>query len=303
MTSLFRAVKYAAQDFFRNFWLSMITVVVMVMALFAVNVFLSLNYFGNVAVKAIENKVDVSVFFRNDANDGKIFALKSKISTLPEVVNVIFRSKEDALEEFKKSHVRDAEILSALLELSENPFGASLVIVAKSPKDYPRVLDILNSAEFDDVIFDKSFDDNAEVIGRITSISDEVKKIGLFLSVLFGMVAVVVVFNTMRMTLYTHKDEIAIMKLVGASASFIRLPYVFQGFFLSLLSMVILVAILYPLMILIQPYADVFFGELNVNLYEYFRSNFALIFGVQFFVVLILNVVSSVLAVAKYHKV
>jgi len=125
----------------------------------------------------------------------------------------------------------------------------------------------------------------------------------LVLIIIFVLTSLLVVYNTIRVTIYTHRQEIEIMRLVGASNSFIFMPYVFSALVYALVSVLIIISIFYPFLTLLQPYLETFFMGYNVNILSYFVDNFFLIFGVQFLAVLVINVIASLFAVRKYARV
>ncbi|MBI3626798.1 ABC transporter permease [Candidatus Uhrbacteria bacterium] len=301
--SLMRALKFAVKDFFRNIWLSVITISIVCLALFSFNILAALNFFSQSAVGAVQDKIDVSVYFKSDAEENQLLGLKSTLETLPEVKSVIYISRQMALDSFKEKHAKDPSILKSLDELNDNPLGASLVIKAKNPTDFPAILDVINRPKYENRIQDKNFDDHKEVISKIDAIGNRLRSVGYLLTCIFTLIAILVVFNTIRVIIYTHKDEIKIMKLVGATNWFIRLPYIIQGLLFSIVGLVIVLAVWYSLIGLLEPYINDFFQVTDYSLVTYFNNNFLYLFGSQFLAVLFLNVISSWLAVNRYLKV
>jgi len=120
---------------------------------------------------------------------------------------------------------------------------------------------------------------------------------------LFILISVLVVFNTIQVGIYTHREEIGIMRLVGASNSFIRSPFLIEGVFYSFFSVIILIVLLYPFLIFAQPYVDSFLKEYSANLVTVVNHNFVLIFGAQFLVAVAITILSSLIAVRRYIKV
>ena len=105
------------------------------------------------------------------------------------------------------------------------------------------------------------------------------------------------------MAIYTHRNEIGIMRLVGASNWFIRLPFLVSSLLYTLLAMIIVVIIFYAFLSLLHPYLQTFFMGYNFNILTYFTNNFWNIFGLEFLLATIVNVTASLLAVGKYSKV
>ncbi|HEX9664293.1 MAG TPA: permease-like cell division protein FtsX [Patescibacteria group bacterium] len=301
--SLLRALKYAFQNFWRNIWLSAITISIVVLALISINFLIILNVITKTGVTEIEDKVDISVYFRPEVSENIIFEIKSKLLTLKNVKEIIYISREEALASFKSNHQSDPQILKSLDEIDDNPLGATLIVKAKSTSDYPPILKVLNDLKYDDYIWDKDFEENEKIIQRISTISSRAKSIGLTVSVIFMMIALVVVYNTIRINIYTQRQEIGIMKLVGATNWFVRAPYLIDGLFYSLIGMIVTIVLIYPALGFLQPYMTTFFENSNFSLLAYFNQNFAVIFGLELLAMMFLNSVSGFVATSKYLKV
>ena len=303
LISLFRVLKYTFIDFWRNFWLSFITITMIIFALASVNFLLLLQLISQEIVDNLEKKVDVSVFFNPNANDNQIYEVESTLLTLPQVKDVKIVSKDEALELFKARYKKEDAIMKSIEELGFNPLGATLSIKAKSAKDFPVIIEVLNNPKFAPIIAEKDFSEHEAVILKIASISEKVKTVGLGISLIFIFIAGVIVFNTIRIALYTHRDEIKIMKLVGAGDWFIKGPYLLQGVLFSFIGCAAVVAILYPLMQFIQPYLFDFIDGSSLDLVAYFNKNFIKIFGFEFLAASVLSIVSGLVATARYLKV
>ena len=155
----------------------------------------------------------------------------------------------------------------------------------------------------DPIIESRDFSDNTMVLNKIDNITRRVNDIGLVIITIFILTSLLVVYNTVRVAIYTHRQEIEIMRLVGASSAFIYMPYIFSALMYSLISVAIIIAIFYPFLSLLQPYLEIFFMGYNVNILSYFIANFATIFGLQFLGILLINALASLFAVSRYTKV
>jgi cell division transport system permease protein len=232
-TTLIRILKTALQNIARNLWLGVATVVVLVMALVSVNVLVGLNTLLGHAVIILENKVDVTVFFKPDANDALVKQARFFIGDLPQVKTVDLLPPDQALAQFKQRHANDKEVLDALNELDKNPLGATTRIVARKTSDYPFIMETLKNPQFADAIESESYDDHAASIDRVRSLSDSARLLGSGLIAVFTLIGILIVFNTVRVAIYTQREEIGIMRLVGASSTFVRTPFVVQGLILA----------------------------------------------------------------------
>ncbi|NQT50079.1 ABC transporter permease [Candidatus Kuenenbacteria bacterium] len=301
--SSFRILKYAFQDFGRNIWLSLVTITVLVLALLSVNILVSLNAISDSVVTSVKDKVDVSVFFKTDVPQAQVDNFQEKIRKMPQVKETVFISKEQALDSFKEKHKDDASILEALREVEKNPLLDALIVKAQNIEDYNQILNVLNLQENQEIIKYQNYTDHKKIISRVNLLSEKVENVSLGLTIIFALIAVLIVFNAIRVTIYTHREEISVMRLVGASNSFIRAPFLVESILFSIFSCLIAFALLYLIFGAIGPYLTSFLETYNFNLIEYYNSNFFAIFFAELGAVVLLNVVSSGIAIGRYLKV
>ena len=177
-----------------------------------------------------------------------------------------------------------------------------MIIKPKNIDNYDELIASLNKID-DDIIESRNFDDHKALLAKINGIAEKANQAGLFISLLFVLITILVVYNAVRVAIYTHRREIGIMKLVGASTWFIRAPYLVSALIYALLGVIAVIIALYPFLSLVQPYLAVFFSGFEVNLFDYYNSNFLLIFGLEFLAAAAVNVLASLVAVGKYSKV
>jgi len=302
LTSSLRIIKFAFQDFFRNFWLSFVTLTILVLALFSVNLLIIFNLVANSAVASVENKIDINLDFNNQIAEDEVINVQNYLKSLVEVKEVIYISPEQAIENFKERHKDEPKILASLEEIDENPLGPSLIIKAKSTDDYPIILENLADPQYDNIIVSKDFDDHRQVIDKITGITQKVNIGVIIVAIIFTLISILIVSNAIRMAIYTHREEIIAMKLVGATDWFVRAPFLFQGIIFAVLSVLIIILIIYPILGFIQPSLNLLLeGEFNII--DYFNQYFIIIFGLELIGAIIINFISSLWAVGKYLKV
>jgi len=288
----------------RNIWLSLVTLMILVLALFSVNLLLAVKVLSSSTISAVKNKIDVSLYLKTDAAEDRILALKAKVSQLEAVRQVDYISKQAAVEAFREKNKNRPEILQTLIELGKNPLSPSLVIKPKDVNNYDELIASLNKIT-DDIIESRDFEDYQTVLAKANNITQKASQAVLTISLLFVLITTLVVYNTARVAIYTHRREIGIMKLVGASTWFIRAPHLISGIIYAFLGVAIIIIILYPLLGLIQPYlASFFYGlDFEVNILSYYNSNFFTIFGLEFLAAALVNLLASLVAVGKYSKV
>ncbi len=302
MFSFFRVIKFAFQDFFRNFSLSIMTILMLLLMLLSVNVFVSVRALTDRAVASVQDQIDVSIYFHPQTTAEKIREVENYLQSFPEVVTSTFLSQEQVLNNFKQTHSKNEKILASLDELGENPLGATLIVKTRDPKDYQKIITALNVPEYEEVIEAKTFATTENTIDRIHLITTNVQKFVLVLGILFTAISLLVIFNTIRVAIYTHRTEISIKKLVGATNWFIRGPYIIQSFIFSLISVCLTFAIILAVVRFIDPYIQVIFSE-PMFLTTYFFSHILVLFGIELGAVFLLTLLTTSMAMRKYLKV
>lgn len=303
LTSTYRILQFAFQNFWRNIWLSIITISMLVLTLLTVNILLVLNRVTDQAISFVENRIEVSVYFNENAPIAKVNDALTYLRTLPQVKDVQEIAADEALAEFKQRHATDPAILSSLDELGKNPFGPTLTIKAHRAKDFDAIIAALDNPRFRDAIRQKDFSDYQSIVGKIRQTTDEIRTGGIVLSGIFFLIALLIIFNTVRVAIFIHREEIGIMRLVGASSSFIRAPFLVETIILSILSIAIVIAIVYPSLAFIEPTFNQYFGSGTTGLVSYFEQNGFMIFGLQFLALLVVTMGSTALAMRKHLKV
>jgi len=300
LTTFYRIIKYGIQNFSRNYLVSVATILVL---LLAVIVFESLILFGVVGQKAIslvQDKIDISVDFRDVVSEDEMLNLKSSLESLSEVKEVEYVSRDEALVRFKERHPSDSDIARALEEIGDNPLRASLNIKAFNPRDYSAIASYLNNESLSPIIESVSYNQNQLVIDRLARIMDIGRQAGFLLTVILAVVASIVSFNTILLAIYSSKDEIGIMRLVGASNAFIRGPYVVVGAIYGVLSAIAGVIFTIPFVYFISPYVSVLIPEMN--LWGYFVGNAFAITGYNLLFAVSIGVISSFVVVKRYLR-
>ncbi len=300
--STLRVLKFSLQDIIRNIWLSLVIIIILTLALFTVNLLATVKVIGDAAINAVKDKIDVNVFLANDAAEDSILALKTRIENLPPVKEVDYITKEEALKQFQEKHQDSPEILDALKELNANPLSPTLVI---KPKDLTSMDDLINrlNALDDTIIESRNFTDYKTMLDKINSITDKISEIGVLISTIFIIITILVVYNSVRVAIYTHRREITIMRLVGASHWFINLPFIISGIIYTIISMLVILAVYMSFLSILQPYLETFFVGYSINIAEYFRNNFLMIFGLEFLGAALINIIASLSALRVYSKI
>ncbi len=270
----------------------------------AISVVTSLFIFKDISrfvIANIQEKVDVSVYFKYDTTEEDILDAKEIIAELPEVTEITYISRDDALEKFVYTHKDNPVLMESLAEVGTNPFLASLGIRAAQASQYEAVVYYLENSNLNYLIEKIDYYQRKPVIERIYNLSSSFNRIGLILSLLLMMAAVLVAFNAVRLSIYNSREEIKIQKLVGASNWFVRGPFLVQGaicgFFAALISLLLFTLLAFGF----NSQAAVLFPDLK--LFTFFMGSFWMILFVQLLTGVVLGVVSGLVAVRRYLKV
>jgi len=315
-TTIKRITKTGFISFWRNGFLSFAAIVVITLSLCAFGTLIFGSAFGRTLLTEVKNKVDINVYFTLDAQPSDILALQKDINALPEVSSTTYVSSDQALADFNARWQDNALIMQGLSEIGSNPFPAAINIRANDPGQYPSIAHFLESKNPTDAngapIIEKiNYQENKLVIDRLSKIIPTMDKAGTLIAIIFAIVAIIVVFNTIRLIIYTARDEISVMKLVGASNTYVRGPFVISGIMYGLVSgiitLIIMSACAYWGDMVVLKLAGVDVAEnfhLIVNvLSSYFMANFSQIFLLIMGAGIILGGLSSYIAARRYLKV
>ena len=298
-----RVARYGLIGFIRNGFISLAAVLIMTITLFVI----VLLYMSGTALQTVlhdlTDKVDVTVYFTTAATDDQIKTLQESLRALPEVKSVSSVSRDEALAAFQERHKNDQLTMQALDELGDNPLGASLEVRAKDPSQYESIAKFVTTEQSSNgtlsgAIDKVNFFQNKTAIDRLSNIISTSRSISFAIAFIFGIASVLIAFNTIRLAIYTSRDEISVMNLVGASHWYVRGPFIISGILYGFVSAIIVLLILYPLTVWLGPPSEQFFGSYNV--FTHFISTFPTIFMLVMGSGIGLGGLSSYLAVARY---
>ncbi|MDP2704903.1 MAG: permease-like cell division protein FtsX [Patescibacteria group bacterium] len=303
LTTTKRILKSGFFSFWRNGFVSLSSVLIMVVTLSVIGSIIFLGAILDSTLTEIRNKVDVNVYFVTSAAEDDILSIKARLETLPEVNEVTYVSREQALEDFKERHKDDQFTIQALEELTDNPLGAVLNIRASEPSQYEGVAKFLEgdnilSKEGSPIVDKINYFQNKAAIDRLTKIINSADKLGFVLTIVLVIISVLITFNTIRLVIYISREEIGVMRLVGASGSYVRGPFVVGGIIYGFVAAIITLILFYPITFWLGDITAGFFIGLNV--FEYYLSNFGQMFLVIVTSGIVIGALSSYLAVMRY---
>lgn len=295
-------------DFWRNAFVSFSSILAMTEALFVLGLVIFAGVMLNSTLSELRDKADMSVIFTLGAPEEQILSLKSSLEAMPEVAEVVYSSREEELAAFREEFKDDQLALQALDELGQNPFGAKLTIEARDVGQYSAIAETLTekaalSTDAPSIIDKVNYYDpryNA-ALTRLQNIIDAAQRIGFVLIGLFILTTLTICFNLVRLAIYNSRDEIHVMRLVGAGAFYIRAPFMVEGLLQGAVAGVLTLLLFYPLTYWLGEATGNFFGSINV--FSYYLSNFPLFFLVFIGGGLLLGATFNFLAVRRYLKI
>lgn len=300
LTIFSRIIHYGVSNFWRNGWPSIATVLTMTLALMGSFGLIMFNVVMDEAVMSIQDKINITVFFKTNAAEDQILSIKQSLESLPEVQNVEYISSAQALEIFKERHKDDPVISETVSELTTNPLEPSLNIRARSPEQYPAIAEYLDAPSMKEHFDKVTYFENQSVIDRLIRIVSTVNRGGLALTVVLAVIAGLVVFNTIQLAIYSMRDEISIMRAVGASNSLVRGPFVVEGVIAGLIAAAASLLVAAPVAYAVSPYVEIFIP--GFAMFKYFYTHLPGLLFSQIALAVGIGALSSFVAVRRYLK-
>lgn len=301
LLKLWRTFKEGIRNFYRNGWLSFATVSILTISLYIMSITILVGIGANQIMKSVQDKVNISIYFNPDVQENRILEIKNKLSGYREIKSIDYVSKDQALQEFLASGNNDPSITQALQEIGDNPLLSALVVKAQSPDQYDIISQAVEQSSFRDEISRINYERNKVAINRLNGFIHLIEKIGFILGAIFIVVAVLVTFNTIRITIYSHKQEFEIMRLVGASNTYVRMPHVFEGMFYGMAAAVAVLILIFTTIEFIAPVVQM--AITKQELMSFYLQYFGLLTVFLFITGILLGIISSFIAIRRYLKV
>lgn len=299
---LWRTFREGWQNFRRNGWLSFATVSILTLSLFIVGISSLLGLTTHYMLQNMRDKVSINVSFNPDVPEHRMLEIRDELAKYKkEISSVEYISRDAALETFLAENKNNAAVTQAIEEIGENPLLASLVIKAVAPEYYEVIVNQLERSTFQSDISRINYDKNKKIFANLERINQTTQKIGLGLGAAFIFIAVLITFNTIRITIYSHRQEFEIMRLVGASNIYVRMPFVFEGVFYGIAAALATALALFGAAYFISPLTE---GAIpQGNFMGLYISFFLPVFGGILLLGIALGVLSSSIAIRRYLKV
>jgi cell division transport system permease protein len=303
MLQFWRVLHAGSRNFMRNAWLSTAATAVMTITLSIVVLSFISNSALTSTIKGVTDKIDVSIYLNDAVTPDQRLAFQHALEANSNVESVTYRSKAQALSIYEAQNKNNPTILQGL-QFAGNPLPASFQIKAKDPKHLDSIITIADEPQFQSMLDPTAppsySGQNRDTINRIVRISNFFKSSGLIASIFFVVISTLIIFNTIRMAIFTRKEEIEIMKLVGATKWFIRGPFIFEAALYGIVAAIIALCLSYTLLLGGGPklanYIDV---QSTIN---FFQSYPLLIIGGELVIGVCIGAFSSMMAMSRYLK-
>jgi cell division transport system permease protein len=300
-----RVLIEAAKNVARSFWLSATAVMVLTVSLASVALIATLSTTVSFTVRNLDQLVTIAPLISEDFPEERIEELLEKVRSIQgiDVNSVQYFDKEAARQSLIENN-RDSlndEFVQNFGESGDLAFRF-IEITPNSPEDYGRVVEGLNAISFDEIenIWE-SIPQDERFVQNLKTLNQWVRIIGIILILVFASISILVMVNILRITIYSHKDEIEIMRLVGATNNYIRMPFVAEGVYYNFIAAVIVIALFIPALSAILPRIQEFIGvgdflqastDLSIQIYITLATT--VITGI------IVGVITTYLAIQKY---
>jgi cell division transport system permease protein len=300
-----RIIQTGMVNFVRNAWLAIAAMAVMVVTLTIVLFSIIANAtFGN-TIEQITSKIDVSVYLKDTVAEEQTSKLVADIEKLPNVEHVTYVSKEAVLKKYLQDNAQNAGLLSAVSQ-TDNPLPATIRI---KPKDLNKLGDIKTYLSKKDIAALQSdlpsySGDRKEAIDKITHATNILQRAGVIAVLVFAIISVLIIFNTIQMAIFNRRDELTIMRLLGASTWYIRGPFVVESIIYGILSAIISVTLIHAMFVAAgSTLQATSLGLLDIQYSaQYFKGHMWDLLLMQLIVGILIGAVSSTVATRRYLK-
>ena len=301
MTSLKRILHFGWKNFSHSMGASAATIFVLVIVISLITSLWLFHSSAQFLVKSLEEKMDVNMFFKEYVLESQILDISDQLSKFSEVKDVVYITREQALEDFRIRHENDPLLIESLEELGANPFLESLSIRAAETSNYESIINFIENSDFNDAIEKVDYYEKKPVLDKIYSINSQINRFGIITSFILAIIAILIAFSQVRLSLSDSKEEISTMKLVGASNWFIKGPFIVQGAIIGFFSAIITALIFLGLLWSLNSGIDKIVPGLDI--FGYFTSHFFIIFFLQLLISFAIGIFASLAAIKKYLKV
>jgi cell division transport system permease protein len=300
-TNLNRTINFAVKDFSRNKGISIAAIFVLVVTIMLVSGLIFFQGIAGYLTSQIQDKIDITAYFKDGTAEQDILNVRDELMKVsPDIKDVEYISQDQALEIFNEKHGDNPVMSRALQEVGSNPLLASLNITTTSgdPAQYAEVANILQTSDFSKLIDSVDFSQKKDTIEKIYAINKNINTFGIIVGVILILIAMLVVFNTVKLAIDNSKDEISTMRIVGASDWFVRGPFIIQGIIYGIIAFLICFFLTGISAYFLAP--QIAFTLPGFDMFSYFLTNWWIFVLIQLGFGIGVGAISSFIVVRKY---
>lgn len=298
-----RITKLGLVNFWRNRWLSIASALIMTLTLVIISLFVIMTLVIGRTSDTIKSKMDITVYFNDTATTAQISDLQQTLASRSDVKQVSYTSKEEAQRIWNETQ-KNQKLKDVVGQLDSNPFPRSIAVKASDPAKLSDIAVVINQDTYKPIIHKVSYEDNKILIDRLLSMTTFTNQVGWIFSVVFVIISVLVVLNTIRLAIYSRKDEIEIMRLVGANDAFIKTPFVVEGTLYGLLACFLATIVMWAGFLLIQPLIAKHFTDAAAeSVRSFYYSHIGWLFLLQLIIGVSVGIGASLFSIRKHLKV
>lgn len=301
LTTISRIIKLGFTNFKRNWGLSLMATLIMTLTLIIISVFIIFNIVVNTTTESIKEKIDLAVYFKLDTEEKDIRILEDKIKNRLDVKSVHFITKEEALKRWNEMKI--SQKIKDQISEEENPLPFSLDVKTHRSEDLESVANYLSNKEFESIVDRISYKENKDIIEKMVNITNFSRKMGIILGIIFIIISILVILNTVKLAIFTRTKEIEIMRLVGASEIFIRVPFIVEALLYALFATIFSLFLIWLGIYFISPMVTQYLGDVQLDMQGFFISNLFWIFLLELIISSIVSVFCSIVSMGKHLKI
>jgi cell division transport system permease protein len=299
-----RIIHTGAVNFVRNAWLAIAAMAVMIITLTIVLFSIITNATFANTIAQITDKIDVSVYLKDSTDQAAGEQLAAALDKLPNSKSVLYLSKDEALQRYKEQNANNPALLSAINE-TDNPLPATIQVKPNELDRIQELRDFLNKPDKRQLWEDVSYrDDRKAAIDKIAHATNLLRRAGFVAVAIFAVISMLIIFNTIQMAIFNRRDELTIMRLLGASTGYIRGPFVVETIIYGIVSALVSVLLIHSLFVASSSALQATsLGLLDINYAaEYFRAHLWQLLTMQLALGILIGAVSSTIATRRYLK-
>ena len=304
-TTFGRIVRTGMLNFVRNAWLAVAAMAIMIITLTIILFSLIVNATFRNTVDQITDKINISIYLKDTVSEAQAKTFVDDLRALPSVEKVSYLDKAAALRAYMKQNVGNESLLKAINE-TDNPLPATIQVKPRDLNQLGQIRSFIEKPDNKKLQSDPASDngDRREAIDKITHATNIMRRAGVVAVVVFATISVLIIFNTIQMAIFNRRDELQIMRLLGASTWYIRGPFVIEAIIYGILSAIISTLLINALFITASNSLQATsLGILDISYsQQYFRNHFWWLLVIQLALGILIGAASSIIATRRYLK-